>query len=105
MQFMKKLGKLYKHPAPLKAVFSRLMSSNIGSFRFSHHSPKVPLILALSVVLGGMVGMFFILVRNATQSVNSSWLKRKKPLNHLFTNALIRLSFNSSYVRTNEEKS
>ena len=28
-------------------------------------SPKVPLILALSVVLGGMVGVFFILVRNA----------------------------------------
>ena len=28
-------------------------------------SPKVSLILALSVVLGGMVGVFFILVRNA----------------------------------------
>ena len=28
-------------------------------------SPKVPLILALSVVLGGMVGVFFILIRNA----------------------------------------
>ena len=28
-------------------------------------SPKVSLILAISVVLGGMVGVFFILVRNA----------------------------------------
>ena len=36
-------------------------------------SPKVSLILALSVVLGGMIGVFFILVRNAI-------IKRKEQL-------------------------
>lgn len=36
-----------------------------GSVSVVKSSPKVPLILALSVVLGGMVGVFFILVRNA----------------------------------------
>lgn len=36
-----------------------------GSVSVVKSSPKVPLILALSVVLGGMIGVFFILVRNA----------------------------------------
>ena len=36
-----------------------------GSVSVVKSSPKVSLILALSVVLGGMVGVFFILVRNA----------------------------------------
>jgi hypothetical protein len=44
-----------------------------GSVSVVKSSPKVPLILALSVVLGGMVGVFFILVRNAIT-------KRKEPL-------------------------
>ena len=38
---------------------------SFGSVSVVKSSPKVPLILALSVVLGGMVGVFFILVRNA----------------------------------------
>ena len=38
---------------------------SFGSVSIVKSSPKVPLILALSVVLGGMVGVFFILVRNA----------------------------------------
>ena len=36
-----------------------------GSVSVVKSSPKVSLILALSVVLGGMVGVFFIFVRNA----------------------------------------
>ena len=36
-----------------------------GSVSVVKSSPKVPFILALSVVLGGMIGVFFILVRNA----------------------------------------
>jgi capsular polysaccharide biosynthesis protein len=36
-----------------------------GSVSVVKSSPKVPLILALSVVLGGMIGVFFILARNA----------------------------------------
>ena len=36
-----------------------------GSVSVVKSSPKVPLILAFSVVLGGMIGVFFILVRNA----------------------------------------
>ena len=36
-----------------------------GSVSVVKSSPKVSLILALSVVLGGMIGVFFILVRNA----------------------------------------
>jgi len=40
-------------------------SISFGSVSVVKSSPKVPLILALSVVLGGMVGVFFILVRNA----------------------------------------
>ena len=36
-----------------------------GSVSVVKSSPKVPLILALSIVLGGMIGVFFILVRNA----------------------------------------
>lgn len=38
---------------------------SFGSVSVVKTSPKLPLILALSVVLGGMVGVFFILVRNA----------------------------------------
>jgi LPS O-antigen subunit length determinant protein (WzzB/FepE family) len=38
---------------------------SFGSASVVKSSPKVPLILALSVVLGGIVGVFFILVRNA----------------------------------------
>ena len=38
---------------------------SFGSVSVVKSSPKVPLILALSVVLGGMVGVFFILVCNA----------------------------------------
>ena len=38
---------------------------SFGSVSVVKSSPKVPLILALSVVLGGMFGVFFILVRNA----------------------------------------
>ena len=38
---------------------------SFGSVSVIKSSPKVPLILALSVALGGMVGVFFILVRNA----------------------------------------
>ena len=38
---------------------------SFGSVSVVKSSPKVPLILALSIVLGGMVGVFFILVRNA----------------------------------------
>ena len=38
---------------------------NFGSVSVVKSSPKVPLILALSVVLGGMIGVFFILVRHA----------------------------------------
>ena len=36
-----------------------------GSVSVVKSSPKVPLILVLSVVLGGMIGVFFILIRNA----------------------------------------
>jgi LPS O-antigen subunit length determinant protein (WzzB/FepE family) len=45
----------------------------LGFVSVSKTSPKVPLILALSVVFGGMIGVFFILVRNAIR-------KRKKQL-------------------------
>ena len=38
---------------------------SFGSISVVKSSPKVPLILALSFVLGGTVGVFFILVRNA----------------------------------------
>ena len=38
---------------------------SFGSVSVVKSSPKVPLILALSVVLGGMVGVFFIFGRNA----------------------------------------
>ena len=38
---------------------------SFGSINVIKSSPKVPLILALSVVLGGMIGSFFLLVRNA----------------------------------------
>lgn len=44
-----------------------------GSVSVVKSSPKVPLILALSVVLGGMIGVFFILVRSAVK-------KRKEQL-------------------------
>ena len=39
---------------------------SFGSVSVVKSSPKVPLTLALSVVLGGMIGVFFILFRNAT---------------------------------------
>ena len=38
---------------------------SFGSISVVKSSPKVPLILALSVVVGGMVGVFFTLVRSA----------------------------------------
>ena len=38
---------------------------SFGSVSVVKSSPKLPRILALSVALGGMVGVFFILVRNA----------------------------------------
>ena len=46
---------------------------SFGSVSVVKSSPKVPLILALSVVLGGMFGVLFILVRNAI-------IKRKEQL-------------------------
>jgi len=46
---------------------------SFGSVYVSKISPKVPLIIALSLVLGGVLGTFFILVRSAVS-------KRRKQL-------------------------
>ncbi|MBM6552354.1 Wzz/FepE/Etk N-terminal domain-containing protein [Marinomonas ostreistagni] len=37
---------------------------SFGSVNIAKTAPKVPLILALSIVLGGMVGVFYVLVRS-----------------------------------------
>lgn len=61
MKFTKKLAAIYKHPAPLRAIFSRLMSANIGTFRFkmainSHERPHYAYILFNSAKLAKKLG-------------------------------------------------
>jgi hypothetical protein len=57
----------------IQSIDNGQSAMTLGFVSVSKTSPKVPLILALSVVFGGMIGVFFILVRNAIR-------KRKKQL-------------------------
>ena len=49
----------------IKSIDSGQSAISFGSISVVKSSPKVPHIIAVSVVLGGMVGVFFILARNA----------------------------------------
>lgn len=71
---------------------------SFGSISVIKFSPKVPLKLALSVFLGGMVSVFFILGRNVIAKRKEQLANLKKPFNRLFANALILLIFNN-YLR------
>jgi hypothetical protein len=49
----------------IQSIDSGQSAISYGPVSVVKSSPKVPLILALSVVLGGMIGVFFLFVRNA----------------------------------------
>lgn len=49
----------------------------LGSVSVVKISPKVSLILALSAVLGGMIGVLFVVIRSALRKRKSSWQKSK----------------------------
>ncbi|MDA0354937.1 MAG: Wzz/FepE/Etk N-terminal domain-containing protein [Proteobacteria bacterium] len=49
----------------IKAIDSGQKAISFGSVAIKKISPKVPLILALSIILGGMIGIVFVLVNNS----------------------------------------
>ncbi|KJE34917.1 hypothetical protein UF64_09355 [Thalassospira sp. HJ] len=55
----------------IRSIDNGQMVLSFGSISVSQTSPKVPLILAMSIVLGGMISALFVLVRKAM-------LKRKE---------------------------
>ena len=48
----------------IKAIDSGQKAISFGSVAIKKTSPKVPLVLALSILLGGMIGVVFVLVKN-----------------------------------------
>ena len=59
----------------MKAIDSGQKAISFGSVAIKKTSPKVPLILALSIVLGGLIGVVFVLVNNAIRNRQESVFK------------------------------
>jgi hypothetical protein len=49
----------------IKAIDSGKKAISFGSVAIKKASPKVPLILAMSIILGGMIGIVFVLINNS----------------------------------------
>ena len=56
----------------IKAIDSGQKAISFGSVAIKKTSPKVPLILALSILLGGMIGVVFVLVKNTIRKRKES---------------------------------
>ena len=56
----------------IKAIDSGQKAISLGSVAIKKTSPKVPLILALSILLGGMIGVVFVLVKNTIRKRKES---------------------------------
>jgi LPS O-antigen subunit length determinant protein (WzzB/FepE family) len=56
----------------IKAIDSGQKAISFGSVAIKKTSPKVPLILALSILLGGMIGVVFVLVNNTIRKRKES---------------------------------
>ena len=52
-------------------------------------SPQTRLTLILSSILGGMIGVFYVLIANYIRDRKSNWLNYKKSFDHSFTKAFI----------------
>ena len=59
----------------MKAIDSGQKAISFGSVAIKKTSPKVPLILALSIVLGGLIGVVFVLVNNTIRKRKESAFK------------------------------
>jgi len=56
----------------IKAIDSEQKAISFGSVAIKKTSPKVPLVLALSILLGGMIGVGFVLVKNTIRKRKES---------------------------------
>ena len=56
----------------IKAIDSGQKAISFGSVAIKKTSPKVPLTLALSILLGGMIGVVFVLVKNTIRKRKES---------------------------------
>ena len=56
----------------IKAIDSEQKAISFGSVAIKKTSPKVPLVLALSILLGGMIGIIFVLVNNSIRKRKES---------------------------------
>jgi len=56
----------------IKAIDSEQKAISFGSVAIKKTSPKVPLVLALSILLGGMIGVVFVLVKNTIRKRKES---------------------------------
>jgi hypothetical protein len=56
----------------IKAIDSGQKAISFGSVAIKKKSPKVPLILALSIVFGGLIGVIFVLVNNTIRKRKES---------------------------------
>jgi len=56
----------------IKAIDSEQKAISFGSVAIKKTSPKVPLVLALSILLGGMIGVVFVLVKNTVRKRKES---------------------------------
>ena len=56
----------------IKAIDSGQKAISFGSVAIKKISPKVPLILAISIVLGGLIGIVFVLVNNSIRKRKES---------------------------------
>jgi len=56
----------------IKAIDSGQKAISFGSVAIKKTSPKVPLVLALSILLGGMIGVVFVLVKNTIRKRKES---------------------------------
>jgi len=56
----------------IKAIDSGQKAISFGSVAIKKTSPKVPLVLALSILLGGMIGVVFVLVNNSIRKRKES---------------------------------
>jgi len=56
----------------IKAIDSGQKAISFGFVAIKKTSPKVPLVLALSILLGGMIGVVFVLVKNTIRKRKES---------------------------------
>ena len=56
----------------IKAIDSGQKAISFGFVAIKKTSPKVPLVLALSILLGGMIGVVFVLVKNTVRKRKES---------------------------------